>query len=67
MLVWDATCPDTYAPSHISDASRETGAVAAQAERLKNAKCVCVSVRSFLPLRASISRNVEPSLCALCH
>ena len=40
MLVWDATCPDTYAPSHISDASREAGAVAvaAQAERLKNAK-----------------------------
>ena len=38
MLVWDATCPDTYAPSHISDATREAGAVAAQAERLKNAK-----------------------------
>ena len=36
MLVWDAT--DTYAPSHISDATREAGAVAVQAEWLKNAK-----------------------------
>ena len=38
MLVWDATCPDTYAPSHISIAVRGAGTVAAQAERLKMAK-----------------------------
>ena len=38
MLVWDATCPDTYAPSHLSAAATEAGAVAVQAEQLKNAK-----------------------------
>ena len=38
MLVWDATCPDTYAPSHISIAVRGAGTVAAQAERVKMAK-----------------------------
>ena len=26
VLLWDATCPDTYAPSHISLATREAGA-----------------------------------------
>ena len=30
-LVWDATCPDTYAPSHLALAAREAGAVANQA------------------------------------
>ena len=34
-LVWDATCPDTYAPSHLALAAREAGAVAIQAEQRK--------------------------------
>ena len=38
VLVWDATCPDTYAPSHIPAAVRGAGTVAAQAERVKLAK-----------------------------
>ena len=38
MLVWDATCPDTYAPSHIPTSVRGAGTVAAQAERLKMLK-----------------------------
>ena len=38
VLVWDATCPDTFAPSHLHLASREAGAVANQAEQLKRAK-----------------------------
>ena len=38
VLVWDVTCPDTYAPSHISVATREAGAVAAQAEQRKRLK-----------------------------
>ena len=38
VLVWDVTCPDTYAPSHISMATREAGAVAAQAEQRKRSK-----------------------------
>ena len=38
VLVWDATCPDTYAPSHISVATREAGAVATQVEQRKQLK-----------------------------
>ena len=38
VLVWDAMCPDTYAPSHIPTGVTRAGAVAAQAERLKLAK-----------------------------
>ena len=32
VLVWDATCPDTLAPSHLSTAVREAGAVVMDAE-----------------------------------
>ena len=35
MLVWDATCPDTLAPSYSTLAVREAGAVAADAEYKK--------------------------------
>ena len=38
LLVWDATCPDTFAPSHLPSATREAGAVAAQAEQSKQEK-----------------------------
>ena len=31
-LAWDATCPDTFAPSHVALAAREAGTVATQAE-----------------------------------
>ena len=30
-LAWDATCPDTFAPSHMALAAREAGTVASQA------------------------------------
>ena len=36
--MWDATCPDTLAPSHSSLAIREAGAVAADAEFKKRQK-----------------------------
>ena len=38
VLVWDATCPDTFAPSHTHLATREAGTVAAQAEQRKRTK-----------------------------
>ena len=38
-LMWDATCPDTYAPSHLALAAREAGAVANQAEWRKTETC----------------------------
>ena len=37
-LVWNATCPDTFAPSHLQLAATEAGAVAAQAEWRKRVK-----------------------------
>ena len=38
VLVWDATCPDTFAPSHLQFADMEAGAVADLAERRKRVK-----------------------------
>ena len=38
LLVWDATCVDTYAPSYSRVASQEAGAVADQAEKQKSDK-----------------------------
>ena len=35
LLVWDATCPDTFAPFHLPSATREASAVAALAEQSK--------------------------------
>ena len=56
VLVWDATCPDTYAPSHVSAAAREAGAVAAQAEHLKIAKyCHLESSHHFVPFAVETS------------
>ena len=37
-LVWDVTCPDTYAVSHVVLATREAGAVATSAEVKKSNK-----------------------------
>ena len=38
VLIWDATCPDTLAPSHLRLAVREAGAVADDAEFRKTQK-----------------------------
>ena len=38
VLVWDATCPDTLAPSYLSIATSEAGAVARKAEHRKQVK-----------------------------
>ena len=44
VLVWDATCPDTLAPSYSSLATREVGAVAEEAERRKKAKYIIIVI-----------------------
>ena len=42
VLVWDATCPDTLAPSHSALATREAGALAADANTKRNkSTCTC--------------------------
>ena len=38
LLVWDATCPDTFAPSYSTIAAHQVGAVAQQAEERKMQK-----------------------------
>ena len=38
LLVWDATCPDTFAPSYSAIAAQQVGAVAQQAEDRKMQK-----------------------------
>ena len=43
LLVWDATCSNTFAPSHLSRATSEAGAVAALAERSKHEKYLNLS------------------------
>ena len=51
VLVWDATCPDTFAPSHLQLATREAGAVADQAERRKVAKYIeLAATHHFIPV-----------------
>ena len=46
--MWDATCPDTLAPSHSSLANREAGAVAADAEHRKQQKYAHLDGSLFL-------------------
>jgi len=37
-MIWDFTCPDTFAPSHLSITQATGGGAAEQAERNKSAK-----------------------------
>ena len=56
MLVWDAMCPDTYAPSHFPIGVRGAESVAAQAERLKMAKYEHLdSSHFFVPFAVEMS------------
>ena len=51
ILVWDATCPDTFAPFHLGLAARGAGAVADQAEERKRAKYAeLATTHHFVPL-----------------
>ena len=50
-LLWDATCPDTLAPSHVHRSSIEAGAAAAAAEAIKTAKYASLAVaHEFVPV-----------------
>ena len=61
ILVWDATCPDTFAPSHIDLARREAEAVAKQAEGMKKAKYSELSTtHHFIPVAVETSGVLGP-------
>ena len=50
-LLWDATCPDTLAPSHVMQSAVEAGTVAASAEALKSTKYASLtSAHDFVPI-----------------
>ena len=67
-LVWDATCPDTLAPSYRDMASIRTGAVAAAAEERKVAKwpwvVAIVSLHSFTPVAIETLGAIGPKSLA---
>ena len=60
-LVWDATCPDTLAPSHIHLAVREAGAVVEEAEKKKQSKYSQLSVsHHFVPIAVESMGTLGP-------
>ena len=65
-LAWDATCPDTYAPSHLALAAREAGAVANQAEQQKTEKYAHLSAsHHFVPFAVETSGVFGPEALSL--
>ena len=65
LLVWDATCPDTFAPSYLSSATREAGAVAALAEvRKKDRYAHLDCTHSFTPVAIETSGVIGPESMA---
>ena len=67
-LIWDATCPDTFAVSHVGSASKTSGIVAEQA---KESKCLKYSsLRSsyhFVPVGIDTSEVFGPQAAAFLH
>ena len=53
LLVWDATCPDTFAPSYVSQATTAAGEVATHAEERKCSKYS--SLHEFIPVAIETS------------
>ena len=50
-MVWDATSPDTFAPSYLQRATSAAGAVAALAENRRKGKYGCLdSTYTFTPI-----------------
>ena len=60
-LVWDATSPDTFAPSYLLSATSEAGAVAAAAESKRKTKYSCLGpAYSFTPFAIETSGACGP-------
>jgi hypothetical protein len=68
-LVWDFTCPDTLAPSHLSSSSQAAGSVADQAEHRKRTKyaALCASGNyMFAPIAIETLGAWGSSALAIC-
>ena len=67
-LLWDATTPDTYAPSHRSVAVRGAGEVALQAEHLKHSKYSALEAKyHFVPVAVETSGVFGPEAHEFLH
>ena len=61
LLMWDATCPDTFSPSYEMSATSEAGAVAALAEMRKEAMYTSFcSTHVFTPVAIEMSGVLGP-------
>ena len=61
LLVWDATCPDTFAPSYVSQATTAAGEVATHAEERKCSKYSSLPVtHDFIPVAIETSGVMGP-------
>ena len=61
ILIWDATCTDTFAPSYVDSAARDAGSVALQAEVRKKHKYVELSaIHNFTPVAIETSGVFGP-------
>jgi len=68
-LVWDFTCPDTLAPSHVQSSSSLAGSVAERAEELKRTKyseLIESGNYSFIPVAIETLGTWGSSALALC-
>ena len=64
VLVWNATCPDTLAPSYLTIASAEAGAVARKAEHQKQMKYFHLEVSHyFVPIIIEILDAMGHKAC----
>ena len=61
-IVWDATCPDSFAASHRSHAAHGAGCVAGHAERKKSEKYAHLApTYQFQPVAIETSGAIGPS------
>ena len=63
ILIWNATCPNTFAPSHIDLVARGPGAVADQAEERKKAMYTeLATTHLFIPLAVETTGVLDQRL-----
>jgi len=60
-LLWDATCPDTFAASYRVQATVKAGRVAAQAKESKSVKYALLAILHLIPIAIETSGLVGPS------
>ena len=65
--MWDATCPDTFAPSHRGHATRSAGCVGEQAEGKKAEKYAHLAPAYLFQLVAMESSGAIGSRAFLCE